>query len=454
MDTLTDPRAAGAHVLIEGEYLIFGRFADPMDDILDHDVDEVITETMVLTRRGRTFVENGIFGYARLRDLPRLRALHAETRLLDVPRLAAIDRTLCVLPAGCPDETWAIFDDALVDMFTLTRPGQAMPSIWLITRRLRRLIASIDTAVNFDPVTRKRRTAPAAPGASIHPVDINGTRYSELTLTTNNATMACIRARLTEVARRHHLSLGDAIITLLAGDISTSVRPVLHLFRPTPADAHIAIPGFGSASADDMDTLHRLFDATPPREIDLDAVRTQRVERYRPTPEMTTYVQARDGTCIYPGCHRPAPACQLDHRIPYDEGGPTTPTNLFALCQHHHNVKTDKRAFYVPDPSTGEIVWLFANGTWATSESNGILAEHTTPDNPRWARTVGDSRRARNRVARFNAACHTLCDTYDRDGDLDACLTGIRDLERTYGLTFEFAPDPEESPRAGRLRAA
>ncbi|WP_291314314.1 hypothetical protein [Corynebacterium sp. UBA2622] len=235
MDTRTDPRAAGAHMIIEGEYLIFGRFADPEDDILDHDVDEVITETMVLTRRGKTFVENGIFGYARLRDLPRLRALHTETKLLDVPRLAAIDRTLGAVPAGCPPETWALFDDSLVDMFTPTRPGQAMPSIWSITRSLRRLISTIDASVNFDPVKRAKRTAPSAPTASIHPVDVNGERHAELTLTTNSATMACIRAHVKAIARENHLTLGETIIKLLAGDITTSVRAVLYLHRPAEA---------------------------------------------------------------------------------------------------------------------------------------------------------------------------------------------------------------------------
>ena len=42
-------------------------------------------------------------------------------------------------------------------------------------------------------------------------------------------------------------------------------------------------------------------------------------------------VYARNRTCIYPECNRPAEQCQLDHRIPYDEGGPTEADNLYPL---------------------------------------------------------------------------------------------------------------------------
>jgi hypothetical protein len=36
-------------------------------------------------------------------------------------------------------------------------------------------------------------------------------------------------------------------------------------------------------------------------------------------------VIARDQTCTFPGCGRRAQCCELDHRIPYDSGGSTSP---------------------------------------------------------------------------------------------------------------------------------
>ena len=47
---------------------------------------------------------------------------------------------------------------------------------------------------------------------------------------------------------------------------------------------------------------------------------------------------------------------------------------MASLCQHHHNIKTDGGAFYIMDPHTGDIVWLFDNGRWEYDEPQGPLA--------------------------------------------------------------------------------
>ncbi|MGH3907192.1 MAG: DUF222 domain-containing protein, partial [Pseudonocardiaceae bacterium] len=49
---------------------------------------------------------------------------------------------------------------------------------------------------------------------------------------------------------------------------------------------------------------------------------------YRPRRLLNLLVQARDRTCCFPGCRRPARRCDLDHTIPYDQGGPTVAGNL------------------------------------------------------------------------------------------------------------------------------
>ncbi|MEX3504988.1 HNH endonuclease signature motif containing protein [Corynebacterium sp. LK2510] len=445
METRHHQCTDGARLIIEGEFLMFHRFADSADDIMTCDLDEITTSMMAWTQRGKTFVENGIFGYARLRSLPRLRELHFDTKLLDVSRLAAINRTLCVLPADFPEQSWAVVDDALVAMFTKLKPGASLPSVWTITNRLRRLIARLDASVNFDRKKRARREASSAPSVNFFPANSDGEDRAGLTLITDNATMSCIEAAVKAAAREHKLSFADTLIKLIAGEISTSVRPVLNLYSPRQAGAPVYFPGFGWSTASDLETLHRLFDATPPTINDLDAARSARTESYTPTKAMADYVRLRDGTCVYPGCHKPAEACQLDHRIPFGDGGPTTPDNLFCLCQHHHNLKTDRRGFYLPDPYTGETVWLFADGTWLISEDKGILGDMTLPDNPRWATTVSNNYSSWSRTARFNAQCHTLCDRYEEDGDYEACIAGIRALEEEYKLHFEFTPLPEDT---------
>ncbi len=61
--------------------------------------------------------------------------------------------------------------------------------------------------------------------------------------------------------------------------------------------------------------------------------------RRRPTASQRRHVQARDRTCIFPGCRMPVVACDLDHRVPWAAGGPTTVSNLAPLCRHDHRIK-------------------------------------------------------------------------------------------------------------------
>lgn len=61
---------------------------------------------------------------------------------------------------------------------------------------------------------------------------------------------------------------------------------------------------------------------------------------YRPPAALRAHVTVRDRTCTFPHCHTPAGRCDIDHAIPYHNGGTTDPTNCGALCRHHHRAKT------------------------------------------------------------------------------------------------------------------
>ncbi len=61
--------------------------------------------------------------------------------------------------------------------------------------------------------------------------------------------------------------------------------------------------------------------------------------RRRPTADQRRRVHARDRTCIFPGCRVPAKQCDLDHRILYSHGGPTTTDNLGPVCPHDHDLR-------------------------------------------------------------------------------------------------------------------
>jgi len=60
---------------------------------------------------------------------------------------------------------------------------------------------------------------------------------------------------------------------------------------------------------------------------------------YRPPPRLKEYITARDLTCRFPTCRQPAWRGDLDHTIPYDQGGLTCRCNLGGLCRTHHRIK-------------------------------------------------------------------------------------------------------------------
>ena len=61
---------------------------------------------------------------------------------------------------------------------------------------------------------------------------------------------------------------------------------------------------------------------------------------YTPSTALAEFVRCRDLTCRWVGCDVPAWACDLDHTIPFGQGGPTHASNLKCYCRTHHLVKT------------------------------------------------------------------------------------------------------------------
>jgi hypothetical protein len=50
-------------------------------------------------------------------------------------------------------------------------------------------------------------------------------------------------------------------------------------------------------------------------------------------------------TCRWPGCDAPAIGCDIDHTIPYSQGGATHAANLKCYCRTHY--RTQKGHFYL-----------------------------------------------------------------------------------------------------------
>jgi Domain of unknown function (DUF222) len=85
------------------------------------------------------------------------------------------------------------------------------------------------------------------------------------------------------------------------------------------------------------------------------------VKGYRPGRVLRNIVKVRHRTCAFPGCRRPAVACDDDNTIPYDQGGMTCACNLAPLCRRHHQAK-QAPGWHLAQPEPGLLIWATPHG--------------------------------------------------------------------------------------------
>jgi Domain of unknown function (DUF222) len=91
---------------------------------------------------------------------------------------------------------------------------------------------------------------------------------------------------------------------------------------------------------------------------------------YQPSRKLRHLIEARHTTCCAPGCGRRAARCDLDHTVPYDQGGRTCECNLAPLCRHHHRCKQSE-GWQLEQAAPGQLRW--------TTPSGRIHLTSTTP---------------------------------------------------------------------------
>jgi uncharacterized protein DUF222 len=77
---------------------------------------------------------------------------------------------------------------------------------------------------------------------------------------------------------------------------------------------------------------------------------------YQPSRKLRHLVRARNARCTAPGCGRPAARCDLDHTVPWDQGGITCECDLAPLCRHHHRCK-QAEGWQLAQPEPGVLIW-------------------------------------------------------------------------------------------------
>ncbi|WAJ46305.1 HNH endonuclease signature motif containing protein [Mycobacterium sp. Aquia_216] len=335
---------------------------------------------------------------------------------------------------------------------------------WKLATEIDRIVATIDR----DAVRRSREYAadryfqvtPMDPGMAL----INGTVFA----TTGQA----LDRRLDELARTvcadDPRTIGqlraDALGALAAGhdrltcgcdgaDCPTASAPrqpgsvVIHVVadRDTVRGSGSA-PGFlygdGIVPAEIVRELSKTAKSQP--------ITTSFTPEYGYTPSrvLTDFVRARDLTCRAPGCDRPATECDIDHTVPYGDGGATHPSNLKCLCRKHHLLKTfwGWRDQQLPD---GTIIWTLPGGqTHVTTPGSALLfpalcASGDAPPVVRKPNTQCD-----NRDAKMPTRTHT------RAQNRAACISTERRHNRTarearknrWAALIAAAPPDDEPP--------
>jgi hypothetical protein len=178
----------------------------------------------------------------------------------------------------------------------------------------------------------------------------------------------------------------DALFDLLTGRAdppSVSVQVVV------PADTLLAesampgfVPGVGPITAGQAVSL--ALPGACPDEREVDVVTWRRLltdpsdgtlldaaeKSYRPSARLQRAVRARDVTCRFPGCRRPAGGARsgtdLDHVTPWPVG-PTSAANLMVLCRHHHRVKHSP-GWSVELLRDGKVAWTTPGGRRLVTE--------------------------------------------------------------------------------------
>jgi hypothetical protein len=82
---------------------------------------------------------------------------------------------------------------------------------------------------------------------------------------------------------------------------------------------------------------------------------------YRPPPRLREHIAARDRTCRFAPCGQPAWRTDLDHTIPWHNGGPTCTCNLGGCCRTHHKIK-QLPGWQLEQPQPGTFRWTTPAG--------------------------------------------------------------------------------------------
>lgn len=425
-----DPYAVARQVRTAGDYR-YWRALEPVEEILETlDWTTHVTGLTRSTGMSKAFITRNLDALYTLDQLPRLRELVESTWVLDMHYLTIIDAAVSRAPQGLKEDPffWHTLDQDLVARMTPTRAHQLLPSTRavrdVIQTAIRTLQVPADTGPSpwgpapeppedreqrdeedgtpagplpCDDVASLMRSLPPAddtPSSTLW-IDTLDDGHMRFELIVDQSTGVLLQDGIWKTAKDLGISQARAMTALILAQVTTTVTTHLYTAGDVP-NAPVFHPLAGALTEQ---AAERLL-AMSTTKTDMDGASGAATDSYTPTAEIRAYLVGRDWTCRWPGCTTPAIRGDCDHRINHDEGGPTTAANMVMLCRHHHNRKTDVQAAYLLDPVTGDVFWMFADGTWAVDRAEGPLA----PAEKHWVQTYAQRRTRRDEAAASRAA--------------------------------------------------
>lgn len=85
------------------------------------------------------------------------------------------------------------------------------------------------------------------------------------------------------------------------------------------------------------------------------------ITQRRPSAALRRRIEARDQTCVFPGCRMPSVDCDLDHMKRWADGGPTSEHNLAPACRHD-NLRKERYGWTCQRLPNGDYQWTSSLG--------------------------------------------------------------------------------------------
>ena len=277
-------------------------------------------------------------------DLENVRSYIEQTWILDLGRIIAIGEAA----GGLARELYPEYDAAVRHFLEPTSPMQALPGPRTFAERCRTIRQVIEPLPDAGKAGSAQRISfrAAKSGSNV---------ICEASL--DPVTAKLFEKTLAKLQARHDCTPVEALNHLLHERADISVK--LHLFQPQGEDV-----------------VHCENYSFYPRDAYTYARSRKKSEAngYHFSEQQRAEIQARDGVCRFPGCDNSAWNSDIDHVVPYNDGGKTTPENAQCLCRAHHLLKTRKIVSCEIDPNTFDTKWVMPDGSIMYTQPQGPLA--------------------------------------------------------------------------------